>query len=101
STAEITADDKTGQLIIENGVSSTGAANPQAEIKSAITAKANGALITNRAKISGLITAGSGKGEKGTTIRNLSGSITGGIKAGTGDLTIENYAEISGSSKKD
>ena len=102
STAGITADDKTGYLSIENGVSSTGAANPQADIKSTITAKANGALIINKAIISGAITGGSGesKDNKGTTIRNLSGSITGGIKAGTGDLTIENYAEISGSSKK-
>ena len=100
ATAEITADDKTGRLSIENGVSSTGAANPQADIKSAITAKANGALIINHAIISGAITGGSGEGDKGTTITNFSGSITGGIKAGAGDLTIENYAEISGSGKK-
>ncbi|WP_281651721.1 hypothetical protein [Helicobacter bilis] len=100
TTATITADDKTKRLNIQNGVSSTEAANPQADIKGTITAKANGALIINHAIISGAITAGSGKGDKGTTIRNLSGSITGGIKAGAGDLTIENYAEISGSGKK-
>ncbi|WP_104746119.1 autotransporter outer membrane beta-barrel domain-containing protein [Helicobacter bilis] len=56
--------------------------------------------IINNGTISGAITAGGGKGDKGTTITNSSGSITGGIKAGTGDLTIENYAEISGSGKK-
>ncbi|AQQ59506.1 hypothetical protein XJ32_04690 [Helicobacter bilis] len=100
TTATITADNKTKRLNIQNGVSSTGAANPQADIKGTITAKENGALIINHAIISGAITAGNGEGDKGTTITNFSGSITGGIKAGTGDLTIENYAEISDNSKK-
>ena len=99
TSATITANSATKQLVINNGMPEE-TLNANAEIKGAITAGDNGAIITNRAKISGLITAGGGKGEQGTTINNFSGSITGGIKGSVGDLTIENYAEISGSSKK-
>ena len=99
SDAKIEPGDKAGTLTINNGMPGE-TLNANAEIKGAITAGANGAIITNRAIISGAITAGSGKGEKGTTITNYSGSITGGIKGSAGDLTIENYAEISGNGKK-
>ncbi|MWV66354.1 hypothetical protein DCO58_01315 [Helicobacter saguini] len=82
-----------GTLNITNGSESV----TDSEIKSAITAGAQNATITNAGTLSGAITGGAGAL---SITNNATGKITEDITAAAGDLTISNAGDMSTAGKK-